>query len=139
MLEFSISELEQVNKWVEIYSICWINSFSVPPKLILLIGHFWQEAYLPTFRNLIMAIPRKTYNESQLHLFNGEDENRMYVAYKGIIYDVTDCPKWRHGVHESLHLPGQDLSAELDAEAPHAGGVFSHPCVKIVGRLGSEE
>ena len=75
-----------------------------------------------------MAIPPKRFSESEIHRFNGEDDERMYVAYKGIIYDVTDCPKWRQGIHENLHFPGQDLSAELDAEAPHAGGVFSHPC-----------
>ena len=86
-----------------------------------------------------MPIPNKRYSESQLHLFNGEDNERMYVAYKGIIYDVTDCPKWRRGIHEGLHFPGQDLSIELDIEAPHAGGVFSHPCVIIVGRVGPED
>ena len=86
-----------------------------------------------------MPIPNKWHSESQLHLFNGEDEERMYVAYKGIIYDVTDCPKWRRGIHEGLHFPGQDLSTELDTKAPHAGGVFSHPCVKIVGRVEPEE
>ncbi len=85
-----------------------------------------------------MAIPDKMISESQLRLFNGDEEERMYVAYKGIVYDVTDCPKWRSGIHEGLHLPGQDLSAELDNEAPHAGGVFSHPRVIIVGRLQSE-
>ena len=71
-----------------------------------------------------MAIPNKWYSESQLHLFNGEDDERMYVAYKGIIYDVTDCPKWRHGIHEGLHFPGQDLSAELDTRRLMLG-VFS--------------
>jgi len=86
-----------------------------------------------------MAIPDKRIRKSQLRLFNGDDDERLYVAYKGIVYDVTDCPKWRQGIHERLHLPGQDLSVELDAEAPHAGGVFSHPCVRIVGRLESEE
>jgi predicted heme/steroid binding protein len=85
-----------------------------------------------------MAIPDKVITESQLRLFNGDDEDRMYVAYKGIVYDVTDCPKWRQGIHERQHFPGQDLSAELDNEAPHAGGVFSHPCVKIIGRLQSK-
>ena len=83
-----------------------------------------------------MAIPDKIISEGQLRLYNGDDEDRMYVAYKDIVYDVTDCPKWRNGIHEGLHLPGQDLSIELDNQAPHAGGVFSHPCVKIVGRLG---
>jgi predicted heme/steroid binding protein len=85
-----------------------------------------------------MAIPDKNITESQLRLFNGEDQERMYVAYKGIVYDVTDCPNWRQGIHEGLHFPGQDLSTELDNEAPHAGGVFSHPCIRIVGRLKSE-
>lgn len=55
-----------------------------------------------------MAIPNKVITENQLRLFNGEDEDRMYVAYKGIVYDVTDCPKWRTGIHESQHFPGQD-------------------------------
>jgi predicted heme/steroid binding protein len=76
---------------------------------------------------------------AQLRLYNGDDNTRMYVAYKGIVYDVTDCPKWRKGLHEGQHFPGQDLSAELDNEAPHAGGVFSHPCVRVVGRLQADE
>ena len=57
-----------------------------------------------------MAIPENWITESQLRLFNGDDDERMYVAYKGIIYDVTDCPRWRRGIHEGLHLPGQVLS-----------------------------
>jgi predicted heme/steroid binding protein len=62
----------------------------------------------------------------------------MYVAHAGIVYDVTDCPKWRRGLHENLHWPGQDLTAEM-ANAPHAAGVFAHPCVKQVGRLVTKE
>ena len=85
-----------------------------------------------------MAIPDKIIHKNQLKLYNGDDKDRMYVAYKGIVYDVTDCPKWRQGIHEGLHIPGQDLSTELDTQAPHAGGVFSHPCVKIIGRLALE-
>jgi len=86
-----------------------------------------------------MSIPDRIISISELRLFNGEDSDRMYVAYKGIIYDVTDCPKWRNGIHEREHFPGQDLSNELDNEAPHAGGVFSHPCVRVVGHLKSDE
>jgi predicted heme/steroid binding protein len=86
-------------------------------------------------KGFFMGIPAQTINANQLKKYNGEDEDRMYIAYKGIVYDVTDCPKWRQGIHEGLHLPGQDLSFELDNGAPHAGGVFSHPCIKVVGRL----
>jgi predicted heme/steroid binding protein len=85
-----------------------------------------------------MSIPKKVFSKSELSLFNGDDDDRMYVAYKGIVYDVTDCPKWRQGMHERQHFPGQDLSHELDNDAPHAGGVFSHPCVIVVGRLKME-
>ncbi len=82
-----------------------------------------------------MTIPERNFTQTELSLYNGDDYDEMYVAYKGIVYDVTDCPKWRRGIHEGVHFPGQDLSDELDQEAPHAGGVFSHPCIKIVGRL----
>jgi predicted heme/steroid binding protein len=73
-------------------------------------------------------------SEAEIRLFNGEDRPSMYVAYKGIIFDVTSCPKWRIGLHEQLHFPGQDLTAELH-DAPHGEEVFDHPCVKRVGRL----
>lgn len=58
----------------------------------------------------------------------------MYVACRGVVYDVTECPKWRTGMHEALHFPGLDLTSELP-EAPHGDEVFSRPCVKRVGRL----
>jgi len=64
----------------------------------------------------------------------GERGARKFIAHKGIVYDVTDCPKWRLDMHESLHFPGQDLTGEL-AEAPHAEDVFTRPCVIIVGKL----
>jgi len=66
--------------------------------------------------------------------FNGERGRRAYIAYGGVVYDVTNCPKWRTGIHESQHFPGQDLSSELP-DAPHSVEVFTRPCVKRVGRF----
>jgi len=77
----------------------------------------------------------KLISESELRLHNGNEKDLIYVAYKGTVYDVTNCPRWRFGLHEGVHFGGQDLSQDLDNKAPHAGGVFSHPCVKVVGRL----
>ena len=74
-----------------------------------------------------------TFTEQALRRYDGED-GRMYIAYQGVVYDVTDCPKWRRGLHEGLHFPGQDLSGEF-GEAPHGEEVFAHPCVKRVGVL----
>ena len=74
-----------------------------------------------------------TFTIDQLKKFTGEG-TQMYIAYKGIVYDVTSCPKWRNGLHEQLHWPGQDLTGEL-GEAPHFEEVFNRPCVKRVGIL----
>jgi predicted heme/steroid binding protein len=72
--------------------------------------------------------------EQQLRVHTGERGRPIYVAYQGVVYDVTNCPKWRMGLHENLHWPGQDLTAEL-ADAPHSASVFNHPCVKRIGIL----
>jgi predicted heme/steroid binding protein len=70
----------------------------------------------------------------ELMRFDGERGSRKYVAYEGVVYDVTDCPKWRRSLHEDLHFPAQDLTSELP-DAPHGPEVFTRPCVKRIGLL----
>jgi predicted heme/steroid binding protein len=79
-------------------------------------------------------IPDRAFTEQQLRRYTGERGYPMYIAYAGVVYDVTHCPKWRRGMHENQHWPGQDLTSELP-DAPHTASVFAHPCVKSVGRL----
>jgi predicted heme/steroid binding protein len=62
------------------------------------------------------------YTKSQLALRNGQDRPEIWVAYKGIIYDVSRSRLWFKGQHYE-HWAGQDLTDEL-AEAPHADDVF---------------
>lgn len=62
------------------------------------------------------------YSRSQLALRNGQDHESIWVAFKGIIYDVTASRLWRDGKHYE-HWAGQDLTPEL-AEAPHTDTVF---------------
>jgi predicted heme/steroid binding protein len=81
-----------------------------------------------------MFIPDRIISEYELRRHTGERGTRKYIAYHGIVYDVTDCPKWRTDLHEQLHFPGQDLTSELP-DAPHKEEVFKHDCVMIVGRL----
>ena len=83
-----------------------------------------------------MDIPDHIVTQMELKRSTGERGTRKFIAFAGIVYDVTDCPKWRTELHEQLHFPGQDLTSELP-EAPHQEDVFSRPCVKIVGRLES--
>jgi len=73
-------------------------------------------------------------SELELRRNTGERGTRKFVAYQGLVYDVTDCPKWRLEMHENLHFAGQDLTSELP-DAPHEKEVFVRPCVKLVGKL----
>ena len=81
-----------------------------------------------------MEVGLRTISHAELRRHNGERGSRKYIAYRGLVYDVTDCPKWRPDLHEQLHFAGQDLTSELP-DAPHQEDVFLRPCVKIVGRL----
>lgn len=76
----------------------------------------------------------RTFTERELQQYNGEHGQPVYIAYDGWVYDVTDCPKWRTGLHEQLHFAGADLTRSL-RKAPHLGEVFGRPCVRRVGRL----
>jgi predicted heme/steroid binding protein len=73
-----------------------------------------------------------TYTKSQLALRNGQDKPQIWVAYLGLIYDVTDSRLWRNGKHYE-HWAGQDLTDELK-DAPHTEAVFAK--FIVVGRLG---
>ncbi len=71
------------------------------------------------------------YTKFQLALRNGQDKPEIWVAYRGIIYYVTESRLWRNGKHYE-HWAGQDLSDELK-DAPHTETVFAK--YKAVGKL----
>ncbi len=73
----------------------------------------------------------KEYNRSQLALRNGVEKEEIWVAYKGLIYDVTNSRFWKNGKHYE-HWAGQDLTPELKL-APHSAIVFND--LTIVGKL----
>jgi predicted heme/steroid binding protein len=81
-----------------------------------------------------MTIPDRIISRLELRHNTGERGMRKWIACEGIVYDVTDCPKWRTDMHERLHFPGQDLTTELP-DAPHKNDVFTRPCVKVIGKL----
>ena len=64
----------------------------------------------------------KDYSKSQLALRNGQDRPEIWVAFKGIIYDVSESRLWKDGKHYE-HWAGQDLTDEL-SDAPHTNQVF---------------
>jgi predicted heme/steroid binding protein len=66
-----------------------------------------------------------------LALRNGQDKPQVWVAYKGLIYDVGRSRLWRDGKHYE-HWAGQDLTDELE-DAPHTDSVFEK--FTVTGRL----
>ncbi|MBS7564117.1 cytochrome b5 [Mucilaginibacter sp. Bleaf8] len=76
-----------------------------------------------------MSLP--LYTKSQLALRNGQDKPQIWVAYQGLIYDVTESRLWRNGKHYE-HWAGQDLTEELK-DAPHTEGVFAK--FEVVGKI----
>ncbi len=72
-----------------------------------------------------------TYTRSQLALRNGAEKPEIWIAYQGIIYDVTNSRLWRNGKHYE-HWAGQDLTDELK-DAPHTAFVLEK--LTVVGTL----
>jgi len=70
---------------------------------------------------------------TQLALRNGQDKPQVWIAYKGVVYDVSHSRLWREGKHYE-HWAGQDLTSELP-DAPHTDEVFTR--LKAIGRLDS--
>lgn len=75
--------------------------------------------------------PLPQYTKQQLALRNGQDKPEIWVAFQGMIYDVSKSRLWRNGKHYE-HWAGQDLTAEL-ADAPHTEKVFEK--FEIIGIL----
>ncbi|MGL4632092.1 MAG: cytochrome b5 domain-containing protein [Leadbetterella sp.] len=73
----------------------------------------------------------KKISKSSLSLRNGVDKEDIWVAYKGVVYDVTSSRLWKKGMHYE-HLAGQDLTEELK-DAPHTESVFEK--FPVVGNL----
>jgi len=66
----------------------------------------------------VAACLSKEMTEEQLSSFDGMEGRPAYIAYKGIIYDITNSRLWRNGTHMMKHHAGTDLTGVL-ATAPH--------------------
>lgn len=61
-------------------------------------------------------------SRAELALHNGQDKPEVWIAFKGLVYDVSRSRLWKSGMHYE-HWSGQDLTGEL-ADAPHTEWVF---------------
>lgn len=62
------------------------------------------------------------FNSETLAAFDGQDGNPAYVAINGVVYDVTDVPNWRGGLHNG-NTAGKDLTSVL-GRSPHGETVL---------------
>ncbi len=73
----------------------------------------------------------KEYTLEELSGYNGKS-GKIYIAFQGQVYDVTDSYLWEGGSHQGLHDAGQDLTEAMD-EAPHGPEVLKdYPVVGTV-------
>lgn len=79
----------------------------------------------------------RVFTERELQQFDGTRGKPAYIAYQGVVYDVSASSLWRGGLHQDLHYAGTDLTRTL-RKAPHTTEVFTHATVKRVGRLSHE-
>jgi predicted heme/steroid binding protein/uncharacterized membrane protein len=66
----------------------------------------------------VAACLSKEMTEEQLSPFDGKEGRPAYIAYKGIIYDITSSRLWKNGAHMVKHHAGTDLTDVLKL-APH--------------------
>lgn len=78
----------------------------------------------------------RIFTPGELKEFNGESGKPAYVAYKGIVYDVSKSTLWIDGKHKGRHYAGDD-STEGMINAPHPEEVLTK--FPIVGELGNEK
>ena len=76
----------------------------------------------------------RIFTERELQQFDGTRGKPAYIAYDGVVYDVSASSLWRGGLHKDLHYAGTDLTRTL-RKAPHTAEVFTHATVKRMGRL----
>ena len=73
----------------------------------------------------------RVFTLDELSQYNGKDGQPAYVAYNGIVYDVSAHPKWEGGSHYGK-TAGTDLTNDIP-RSPHGDSVFKN--LPVVGTL----
>ena len=72
-----------------------------------------------------------TFTLAELATFNGENGQPAYVAVEGVVYDVSNHPRWQTNEHNG-NVAGTDLT-EAIKKAPH--GTSKLKDLPVVGKL----
>ena len=69
-------------------------------------------------KSLIPAMENGVCSLDGLSQYDGKEGRPAYIAFKGIIYDMSKSRFWRNGAHMMKHAAGNDLTDMLKG-APH--------------------
>jgi len=97
-------------------------SIKIVLYLIMLASAVVVTVYIgPRMRKKITSAPSLTSGSctlDELSRFDGREGRPAYVAYRGLIYDMTKSRLWKNGSHLTKHAAGNDLTDFL-THAPH--------------------
>lgn len=65
----------------------------------------------------------KVFTLDELATYNGQNGQPAYIAYKGIVYDVSNVPQWKNGTHNG-EKAGTDVTNDI-SRSPHGDKVFA--------------
>jgi predicted heme/steroid binding protein len=74
----------------------------------------------------------QTFTREELSCYDGREGRPAYIAFMGMVYDVSESPLWKNGGHQEQHQAGTELSREL-GRAPHGAGILGK--FKAVGKF----
>jgi predicted heme/steroid binding protein len=79
----------------------------------------------------VLTEQRKISRDELAHN-NGKEGKPAYIAFKGVVYEVSESAFWMEGDHMGAHDAGKDLTEEIEL-APHREETLQR--VKQVGSL----
>ena len=75
---------------------------------------------------------QRKISRDELAQNNGKEGKPAYIAFKGVVYEVSESAFWMEGDHMGAHGAGKDLTEEIEL-APHREETLQK--VKQVGVL----
>ena len=79
-----------------------------------------------------MTLERRSFTREELSRFDGRNGAPAFVAFRGLVYDVTGSFLWQRGKHQVTHFAGYDYADSLQG-APHGEDLLQRfPIVGIM-------
>jgi len=76
----------------------------------------------------------KEFDPESFAEFNGKAGGPIYIAHRGMVFDVSSSKFWKTGLHMKRHQAGKDLTTDIEA-APHGTEVLDrYPQVGILNK-----